>query len=88
MAFSVSGKRGSYEDFVHSGSNIECPLLTSREIPHTNSRNDSNGMGQQGRPVSTDLNHYVCFEWITYMGSNWLNGFVDVTSLGAVQFNQ
>ncbi|MFQ6880544.1 MAG: carbohydrate binding domain-containing protein [Oscillospiraceae bacterium] len=62
--------------------------LYSTQIPQTGSRNDSNGMGQQGRLVSTDLNHFVCFEWITYMGSNWLNGFVDATSLGAVQFNQ
>ena len=88
VTFSVHNKEGSYEDFVYSGTNIECPSLTSREVPHTNSRNDSNGMGQQGRLVSTDLNHYVCFEWITYMGANWLNGFVDVTSLGGVQFNQ
>lgn len=86
VTFSVHNKEGSYEDFVYSGTNIECPSLTSREVPHTNSRNDSNGMGQQGRLVSTDLNHYVCFEWITYGGANWLNGFVDVTSLGAVQF--
>lgn len=62
--------------------------LYSTQIPQTGSRNNSNGMGQQGRLVSTDLNHYVCFEWITYGGANWLNGFVDVTSLGAVQFNQ
>ena len=62
--------------------------LYSTQVPQTGSRNDSNGMGQQGRLVSTDLNHYVCFEWITYGGANWLNGFVDVTSLGAVQFSQ
>lgn len=60
----------------------------SLSVPENGNRNDSNGMGQPGRAVVTDLNHFVCFEWITYMGTNWLNGFVDVTSLGGVQFNQ
>lgn len=60
----------------------------SLSVPENGNRNDSNGIGQPGRAVVTDLNHFVCFEWITYMGTNWLNGFVDVTSLGAVQFNQ
>lgn len=87
VSFSIPSNRLG-DGSVYSSRNIECPLIISSEIPQTKSRNDSNGMGQRGRLVSTDLNHYVCFEWITYMGSNWLNGFVDVTSLGAVQFNQ
>lgn len=63
---------------------VTMKTLGSSQVPTTSQNNTDQGM-QSGRMVTTDLNHYVSFIWISYGGAVWLNCFVDHTSLGGVK---